>query len=391
MFLLFSAEDKPVFTQKGNSKSPPNKDQPYYVPIYNYSPNHAYFNAQNRLGPNLDDENLESSKEYYNKRKFNFVKRIFSNTKWKNDKKPKHVRHSVRKKKAYLPVKKIIPGNDVDAVYYLGRREAPYFWDQSKDKSKQKLPASDEDAHPFSNFNKVKSHIRAIRHILFKQKRFGYVKKVNSSELKSSENGDYVETATTIPYLKLKRERTNVAPSDNSRISMDYLRPLKLSSSINGQTDILPMKLGYIKYSDDIKNIYLLSEPFKNNKIKDSNKEHFNRAKLAKYSNNDLRVKSYSPTFKSDNKSEHLYDPFKTIMDMTDAKDLLQTLVKLKALNMTNTRSNNVSEELEAYVEVMKDMIYQDSRALKQYDWLSTTVDIQAAVKKLQDLMLVFS
>lgn len=68
------------------------------------------------------------------------------------------------------------------------------------------------------------------------------------------------------------------------------------------------------------------------------------------------------------------------IIDHSDKIDAYDTLEK----------GNNDKDEMidvETYITVMNDMISIGSTALVQYDWLTTTVEIRSALKKMLDLV----
>lgn len=74
----------------------------------------------------------------------------------------------------------------------------------------------------------------------------------------------------------------------------------------------------------------------------------------------------------------------KLIMDHSDTVDIYDVL---KKLNKLYVRSKDKMLDVESYITVMNDMISTDNKALVQYDWLTTTVEIRSALKKMTDLM----
>ncbi|XP_026316340.1 uncharacterized protein LOC113227598 [Hyposmocoma kahamanoa] len=70
------------------------------------------------------------------------------------------------------------------------------------------------------------------------------------------------------------------------------------------------------------------------------------------------------------------------IMDHSDQIGIYDTLKKVDRLYV---RDKN--EMVESYITVMNDMISTDNAALVQYDWLTTTVEIRSALKKIIDLI----
>ncbi|CAH1642882.1 unnamed protein product [Spodoptera littoralis] len=188
-------------------------EQPYYVPIYNYSPNNAYFNPQNRLGPNPgdtsvekrdieandeaedvpqlrskpeksdeSDENIDKETTINNKLPIDmeYNESDFDDQRKKFGSKQRDI-HSIHKQPIlnYNSKKpgQFNPEDYADAEYYFGRlrnnKRRAYKNDGNS------FPNSNENDHPAHSIQEgsLKDHVRAVRNILFHKKSFGLLDK----------------------------------------------------------------------------------------------------------------------------------------------------------------------------------------------------------------------
>ncbi|XP_035455019.2 uncharacterized protein LOC118279492 [Spodoptera frugiperda] len=206
-------------------------EQPYYVPIYNYSPNNAYFNPENRLGPNPGDASVEKqdvegddeaeerpptlrakSEKFddsansddsdesddeeepsnnnqkpvdmeYNDSDFDDQRKKFGSKQGDTfhlhsiHKQPlfnhkQYISNHDHKKHSY----QVNPEDYADNDYYFGLRNYKRRVNQDEHKN---FPNSNENDHPAHSIQEgsLKDHVRAVRNILFHQKSFGLLDK----------------------------------------------------------------------------------------------------------------------------------------------------------------------------------------------------------------------
>ncbi|CAH0697931.1 unnamed protein product [Spodoptera exigua] len=472
-------------------------EQPFYVPIYNYAPQNAYFNPENRLGPNpgdpsvekldisADDEVIENLSDLKPNENYNEEIEIEEyNSKSDLDIRRKKFGNEPR----YIYQQQFDSQNDqdyADVDYYFGR--------QSKRRNNKgelnTFPNSDENDHPTHSIQEgnLKDHVRAVRNILFHQKSFGLLDKD-----KYGHDGNEQFTKKIIRKRILRQRHVgtdkirhhalrNSVPEEREPNNHDKVRKhqkeqtvkvpkqynvdrVKLDETVsiveNKGNDIILndehiKKVGYLKNNNSTKELYVIDDYFKQNILKfmehqrQNERDQLNPATPlpptphGKYLNiNDpfIKTESFSEinsfvdehdlpeTHENDLKNHKHFkiknnsDEKKTVKKhplheiqisehnnttddkMQDYQDLLDKHEKLKAallkevpeidnlkkgydemnLNLKNRRKDEV--KLGVYLKVLKDMINTDNNALRQYDWLGSTVDIQSALQKIYEL-----
>ncbi|KAH9629172.1 hypothetical protein HF086_006759 [Spodoptera exigua] len=472
-------------------------EQPFYVPIYNYAPQNAYFNPENRLGPNpgdpsvekldisADDEVIENVSDLKPNENYNEEIEIEEyNSKSDLDIRRKKFGNQPR----YIYQQQFDSQNDqdyADVDYYFGR--------QSKRRNNKgelnTFPNSDENDHPTHSIQEgnLKDHVRAVRNILFHQKSFGLLDKD-----KYGHDGNEQFTKKIIRKRILRQRHVgtdkirhhalrNSVPEEREPNNHDKVRKhqkeqtvkvpkqynvdrVKLDNTVsiveNKDNDIILndehiKKVGYLKNNNSTKELYVIDDYFKQNILKfmehqrQNEKDQLNPAtplpptphgkhlnfndpfiktesfselnsfvdehNLPETHENDLKNhKHYKIKNNSDGKITVKKHPLHEIQisehnnttddKMQDYQDLLDKHEKLKAallkevpeidnlkkgydemnLNLKNRRKDEV--KLGVYLKVLKDMINTDNNALRQYDWLGSTVDIQSALQKIYEL-----
>lgn len=316
------------------------QDQPYFVPVYKYSPNYAFYNPTNRRGPNVVEENsleldafpLRKGKKEGEKPEANeFILQL-------ND--------ELRKFGAYKKKPEVYAKETV-ATTTPGNRE------DSKEKTVMQLPDSYENLHPYNGMNNgLKTHIKAIRDVLFKKKVY------HKSDTPKANHIKFLYANKSLP--------SGLEQSDEDEFPI--------------------LRNNYVRNRDFNKNYYFkalqrLQDP-------NSNEVHdMNELLIISHAND----KSHE-----DHTAEHKYELFKdehssmntisNILNVTDETDVITTLEKLQKLNLKLMRRNE-DIKLGIYMKVLKEMIQMNSNSLKQYDWLATTVQTRSALNKLSVLM----
>ncbi|CAG9794147.1 unnamed protein product [Diatraea saccharalis] len=366
--------DRPPFIKKRNKKHDSavhwksvNEDQPYYVPIYNYSPENAYYNSYNRLGPNHDEE-------YHDLNKYDIFK--VNTPKQTRNKKPLHKLDSILRKFKFSEkrpvnknriifrdqqIKKIIlpivvkkpkhtkvyfnPNDYLDLDYSIGRSRYNTTVKRLKYVAPiKKFPDSVSEEHVYNSMksgNSPNFH-RATAKILYGRHLYFHIPKVNKT-LDASES----EEANSLRMLRSSNysdyDKSNALPDDED-IAVDYY--FGYHDNYARSKENLKEKVKALRNTntDDIDNIPENTEEGKNNVAKHGTVKD---------------ILSIDPT------NAFLY-----------LDDLLKYDIPL-------ARSNDDDDDLKPYMEIIKEMIDEDSKALIQYDWLGTTIDIRTALNKL--------
>ncbi|KAJ0170363.1 hypothetical protein K1T71_014291 [Dendrolimus kikuchii] len=344
-----SPNQSPFLRSKRNqpsNKVNTNKDEAYYVPIYNYSPDNAYYNPKNRQGPNSgEDDRKETKYDTIDKneksdnidRDFGF----FGAGVWKSTNK-------LREPIVKMSINKLV--NLVKRPTMLRNSND----DNEKGKIFKKVnnifPDSSEAEHPLTGYNEddesLKSNIRAIRKILYKQQNFGYIPLVNSTESKAR----YKE----IEDLGKETEILNMRTVTKQPITVKRYK-----------------NVGFIITGKGKKKLYL---PFDD---------------IHKYDINTFKFDDQ--VYKASDIARHNHNIFEKTRNQ---QNILKDILEYKQPNTIDAISNrtqgteNKGHGTYVYVEVLGDMIRTHDEALVQYDWLGSTVDIQAGLDKLLGLTM---
>ncbi|XP_053621580.1 uncharacterized protein LOC128681591 [Plodia interpunctella] len=304
-----------------------NREQPYYVPVYNYFENNAYYNAYNKYGPNHRESNYKKFEHYDHSRDISgssaeHYDRAFYKT--------PHVDHGKRQWKDHkvtarnnifqvLPPVIQKPSNlpHYDYDYLFGKH------DELEDYAlREGKPVNEE------NDTLLKNRIKKIRLSIYKHK------DNNESEKKFEEDNKKGWLADSVEYhmkniAKAKAKAKKVSREDE--IDYDYLGFRDLRLKFLDSKKILPTGK-----DDKAKNVDIINDLLKGT------------------TDNELKGK------------------------IQEVYPLLKKLVKIVEFEE--------DEEVEACVRVMGDLIQTNNEGLEQYDWLESTVNVQSAIEKLSDL-----
>ncbi|KAJ8707268.1 hypothetical protein PYW08_011402 [Mythimna loreyi] len=404
----------------------PMAEQPYFVPIYNYSPNNAYYNPKNRLGPNPgdssaetifndDDNNQVDRTETFNvKMEYDSLSNHFDSKRKKFSSKQKFIPlvnlRPPKNKEPKPPKGQFNPEDYLDSDYYFGRVRKVLLRKANEDFNK--FPNSDETDHPAHSIQEgsLKDHVRAVRNILFHQKSFGLLEKDKYESIehelglgrKRSQDEEEKTDLRQGPYINLKiakdDKKKNKVTKTETKIASDHYSGREKPTVVtdinqHGLNNSPFQKVGYLKKQNDTKPLYVMDDSFRANVEKymkektltpatplpeqktkpsviDKRKEilallrleerkHKSEKKLKKASKHNIENKTDSP------------------MKTTGNPEVIDLKV--------NVRRNDVVE-VSVYLQVLSDMVTLDNKALVQYDWLGTTVDIQASLQKLFEL-----
>ncbi|KAJ8704436.1 hypothetical protein PYW07_011624 [Mythimna separata] len=407
----------------------PMAEQPYFVPIYNYSPNNAYYNPKNRLGPNPGDsstENMFNDDDNLNevdrtetlnvKMEYDSLANFFDSKRKKFGGKQKYV-HTPNNQPLKYKEPKVIkttqgqvnPEDYLDSDYYFGRVRNLLLRKANED---YKFPNSDENSHPAHSIQEgsLKDHVRAVRNILFHQKSFGLLEKDKYESIERD--------------LRMGRKRSEDKGGKTLRKGRDPVAP-KLNTNDNGkkhrgkvnvennialdyyfgrenpkadQTNSHLQQVGYLRKKNDTQPLYVMDDTFKANVEKYIQEKGVTPATplpqhATKAPNLDKRkdIITYLRLEERRHKSERLNanrDVGKSRYTIPNRKDISDKIKKLSAKTLdlkVNVRRNDVVK-VSVYLQVLNDMVTLDNKALVQYDWLGTTVDIQASLQKLFEL-----
>lgn len=417
-----------------------NKENPYYVPIYNYSPDNAYYNPHNRLGPNAGDENEniiintnvegvkdDDSKDLEEMERVNDdrytlskdIKRLFrvynndikeNKNKFKFEKtKPKQNNNFEYKLNLPVVVKYpkftdiiINPSDYLDMDYYYGRNlNAPSLRNRYETEKEvhNLFTDSTESDHSMNKMHEgnLKTRIKSVRQMIHRQKIFGFVPPTNfrsgdDSVFKSKSDED-TPTHTHSDYNIYKTVITDQVYGSKNDDTETRTHFKKKNTSHPNKARYIPKDKENIKepYNDIHKNPtivkkkdnYLNIIPYKGKNYL------YNDIKLTTPAYIDVFTQYYNTPRENKNKKTTDFKTIKKISSDADKTDLVSTLEKLLKLNLTTTtkrEENYVVVDIEPYVMVLEDMVRNSYRGLEQYNWLGTTVDIQAALMKLMQM-----
>ncbi|CAF4832739.1 unnamed protein product [Pieris macdunnoughi] len=182
--------ERPPFVAK---KSQKDNEHSHYAPVYNYSPENAYYNPYNRFGPNENDMDSEESQEQFRNKKtivkqnqrsrFKNINNNFYNPYKLN------LYNILKHKNPYniMVPQPVIPNSNnynpndyIDMDYFFGRNNN--YMRQGKFNG-ENLPDTNESDHPYTNYHKSNTinYIDAVRKLLFAKQMFGYVPTVNET------------------------------------------------------------------------------------------------------------------------------------------------------------------------------------------------------------------
>ncbi|XP_045529153.1 metacaspase-2-like [Pieris brassicae] len=208
------------------TKSQKDNEHPHYAPVYNYSPENAYYNPYNRFGPNENDMDSDESQEQFRNKKTILKQNQRSrfkniNNNYYNPYKL-NLYNILKHKKPYnmMVPQPVIPNSNnynpndyIDMDYFFGRDNN--YMRQGKF-NVNNLPDTNESDHPYTSYHKsgTMNYIDAVKKLLYAKKMFGYVPSVN-------------ETRQRLRHPKTLRDNLHdIFNIDNSKdkddISIDY-------------------------------------------------------------------------------------------------------------------------------------------------------------------------
>ncbi|CAH2083927.1 unnamed protein product [Euphydryas editha] len=339
------AADKSPFKLISKVKT---NNQPRYVPIYDYASENAYFRPYDKFGPKgVEHEKLKHYNIVEEKDENEFDTNFFSRNRfsgYNNDggnqfRMKYNYPIQTENSKFYgfmKPVQTHFVSNinpyDYFDMDYTNGNNGRYILRSVYDSDKI-FPNSHESDHPFNSMHKsdsVKDHVRAVRQLLYLQKRFGYIPEVDKELRKSDGN-----TKKLKPF---KKSNKKLFEDSQEKISMDY----------------------YYDRADDER--------------KDSENVELRE--------NSSKIKILVPA------QSELAEDFNKVLNTINEKYLSETnsFENINKLIQTEVDEKGFSLFFDAMVEVLKDMISLHDESLESYDWLRSSVDIQTAVWKLLDL-----
>ncbi|CAD0206724.1 unnamed protein product [Chrysodeixis includens] len=425
--------DKSPFVPAGESAT----DQPYYIPVYNYAPDNAYFNPQNRLGPNAyDDEKVsafaieESVNNVVVKENIkemsvtNNVDMEYSDTAFDNQRKKfgntQKLFHSIHKKPANSSPEqaqgKVHLEDYVDSDYYFGRIRKDT--DKNDRNNLEQSTSSNENAYPFLGTPEMnlKDHVRAVRNILFQQKYFNRATtERNFDSFEGTPKNKQARITERFESHLFRSGEADRREKNDNNIAIDYyfgrMKPKMMQFKINKEkTEPRFQQVGYIKNDNDTKGVFMLDQVFKDNIINYVNelmsksntnlKTGLNPATPLPIIISDKIPVVLKPTtdskFRNQEKIRNAelnqiaktpdVGSINTVLNMDNEHDLFTNLKKMQQVKMA-VKNVHSDVKVNTYLTVLKDMVDADNMALKQYDWLGTTVDIQASFQKLFELV----
>lgn len=263
--------------------------------------------------------------------------------------------------------------------YYYGRaQKTPNIRSRCEiDRKEIKgFPDSTEEDHPYNSMhagNNLKDHMRSMRQLLYRQKHFGYIPPPNYTAPQPFQYKKEVLRSNS------KAKTHHSKQTSDKNIAMDYFFG-RMKENVDTETRTKEMLFS--------QNSNKYSNKFNDNKTDRKIFPQFHEnhwySKVTPAYNKDLGSPRYRPKLRAKKKKDTDFETIRQVLSMVDENDLLITLDKLLNLNLTVRTDDEV--DLEPYVSVLKDLVRNDAEALKQYDWLSTTVDIQSALVKLMDM-----
>lgn len=319
-----------VRSNKLNDQISTNIEEPYYVPVYNYSPDNAYYNPKNRQGPDSNEDERENNADYVEHRKNDLINNS------DNGFSTFGVINSLQHREDNLPIENV--QRLFKGISLLRNIE------EEKEKGKvyktvsSIFPHSLETEPVLTGYNKddksMKSKIGDIRKILSKQQNVGYISAINAVGIKPGSD-QYIRTIKEEPLEVKRYKNIGFVITDKSKKKL------------------------YFPYDDISK--YNLNSFKLNGKI-------YKASDLARYGHNNYE------------KIENLPKLLKNILKIKQPKQVLYEDI---TSNDTEKDLQSKGDEINIYIKILEDMIKVDDGALSQYDWLGTTVDIQAALNKL--------
>lgn len=238
-----------------------------------------------------------------------------------------------------------------------------------------KFPNSDENDHPAHSIREgsLKDHVRAVRNILFQQKSFGL--------LERDKYGTSVEKA-------LRKGRKRNEDKQALRKTNDDYRTNKINDEDRGNNYFGRsgavknhiQKVGYLTKQNATKDLYVMDDFFKANVEKYIEERGISPS--TPLPNVDNEVISFLRKERSGNDEVKRDSSDLNARSDHNARNVEENLTDNIKLNLRRNEVVKVSY----YLQVLKDMVTMDNKALVQYDWLGTTVDIQAALQKLFEL-----
>ncbi|XP_045782319.1 uncharacterized protein MAL13P1.336-like isoform X2 [Maniola jurtina] len=325
--------NQPHFMTTGK---PSQNEHPLYAPVYNYAPENAYFRPYNKFGPNEDSKQFVLIDARNRFSGFNKDKKSGSsdtnlrNTKQSSKKqKPNQYHGFIKPVTVNLLNQEIYYNPDDYADYYFGRilRTKKYRNNNpNNDNYKTYFPDSNEEEHPMNRISKrgsIKDFLKAVRNISYHQNLFGFAPQVSERPIRK----------TNEFFQKFKKSKTpKIYP-----ISLDY----------------------YFDRADpDIK------------------KERFRSNKSKLKPNIDINIVPVTPN------PQNYETDFVNIPEKQDLE--------------TDSHSKSINQEIndlpfkklfDSMIVVLKDSVQVKNEKLVKYNWLETTVNIQAALRKLLDLI----
>ncbi|CAK1593581.1 unnamed protein product [Parnassius mnemosyne] len=392
------SKDNPPFVPSEQKSTVEFVEEPFYVPVYNYAPSNAFYSAYNHFGPNYKENyklipnigSSENEKSYKNNNLNNHQDYTRSNLREKNSQwnsnqssnNYEYKQRSVAHKSNLRPFSKgfddviFKPYEYLDMDYYLGRnsKEPASVYNYLTNGKSHNLPfkhmskdlilednSGDEDVidpDPSAEQYNMKDNIRDIRKILYLQK-----------------------------YKQAKQTLDKKGLEDKTQLrKQNYL--LESSFRENDETKFDR------SYTHDPKKIDIAADYYYSRMNKDEPLIYHTKPKIFLGDKNAVKTDKGSkseikPAFKNIKvlQEKRLIIPFrndsmlKIDLDMTEGNKMNIIFREVK-----RSERNKFRAYLSACLNVLKDMIEHDNKGLLVYDWLSSTVDIQSAIRKLFDL-----
>lgn len=266
------------------------------------------------------------------------------------------------------------------------------------------FPNSDETDHPAHSIQEgsLKDHVRAVRNILFHQKSFGLLDKdkYGGDVVNVVRMGRLRKGAKQVLRAGLDEEPDNKYTNIAIDYDSDRETPAINSGTKQDETNTNHIqKVGYLKKKNDVKELYVMDDIFKANVekyIKENNPTPATQLPSQVTTNNfneEDEVRAYIRNKGGNNEAGNDKETSSVKRYESNNEELTIVTQNSNENNTTETTQNvklnlrrNDDIKVSVYLQVLKDMIILDDKALVQYDWLGTTVDVQAALQKLYEL-----
>ncbi|KAJ2938385.1 hypothetical protein O0L34_g13309 [Tuta absoluta] len=415
----------PNQNQSLKEEQPSQVEQPYYAPVYNYAPEFAYFNPKNKYEPNLDDEvkivdershemdNIDESEKLFD---YDIENRL----KLADGKKESEIDHSLiflnelskPKVKTNALVRTATKDIKNIKIPEVLRKKIREHLKSLEDRfamavSRSRLSKNKHKNHPFYLLT---GGLKGTSKKIYKKAPVILLtgRPHDDNKDDGDENAFVLQTGRLNDYMKNDVKKTN-DKEDYIKIFSKYInnheinktplhlltgRPKNREKKVKNTLFLLTGRLNdYAKQGNQkLKNkkdiIQKLSESYDNldtgSRSPKSSESKLDPEELKKLKTLNMDTVNMITEISSQSNHKHLQN--KNIKKSKNPKELYSpTEEPPKGYNAIEKFISN-ERDMEPYVTAMIDLIQTNSTALKNYNWLSTTIDIRSALVKLLKL-----